>query len=57
MRTKLTLALTLVIGSVAPAMAFWNCTTVPEIDGPAGISALAALASFGIIAYQRARSR
>jgi hypothetical protein len=31
--------------------AFWNC--VPEIDGAAGISALAALVSMAMIAHHR----
>jgi hypothetical protein len=30
----------------------WNCG-VPEIDGPAGISALAVLVSVGMMAYER----
>jgi len=30
----------------------WNCG-VPEIDGPAGLSALAVLLSVGVMAYER----
>jgi uncharacterized protein (TIGR03382 family) len=32
--------------------AFWFCSA-PEIDGPAGISALAALASVAMIVHRR----
>ncbi|HZO23415.1 MAG TPA: hypothetical protein VFB37_13010 [Steroidobacteraceae bacterium] len=50
---KVPLALTMLFWSISPSMAaFWNCD-VPEIDGPAGVSAIAALVSVGMIAYQR----
>lgn len=51
--TKLALAASVLLSSVPPAFALqWNCG-VPEIDGPAGISALAVLLSVGLMAYER----
>lgn len=51
--TKLALAASLLLSSVPSAFALqWNCG-VPEIDGPAGISALAVLLSVGVMAYER----
>ena len=51
--TKLGLAVTTILVAATPASAgFWDCV-VPEIDGSAGVSAIAALASLAIIAYQR----
>jgi hypothetical protein len=32
----------------------WNCA-VPEIDGPAGLSAIALLVSVGVMAYERCK--
>jgi hypothetical protein len=50
---KAPLALSMIFWSVTPSMAaFWDCPA-PEIDGPAGISAIAALVSVGMIAYRR----
>jgi hypothetical protein len=56
MRTldKLAVAAMLLVASTAPSLAFWRCE-VPEIDGPAGVSAIALLVSAGMIAYNRAR--
>lgn len=34
--------------------AFWHCSA-PEVDGAAGLSAIAALVSAGLIAYERVR--
>jgi len=51
---KLTLSATLLVASVGPTLAFWQCE-VPEIDGPAGVSALALIVSAGMIAYDRIR--
>ena len=51
---KFALAMTLLIASAAPSLAFWRCE-VPEIDGPAGVSAVALLVSAGMIAYNRIR--
>jgi hypothetical protein len=42
-------------GGLQSDFKFW-CPPVPEIDGPAGISALALLVTAGIISYNRARS-
>lgn len=53
--TKLALAAMASIAMTGPTFAFWNCP-VPEIDGPAGISALAFLASAGMLAYNRLRT-
>lgn len=52
--TKLGVAASLLVASSAPSFAFWVCN-VPEIDGPAGVSAIALLVSAGMIAYNRAR--
>jgi hypothetical protein len=52
--TKIGLAASLLIASVTPSLAFLRCN-VPEIDGPAGVSAIALLVSAGLIAYNRAR--
>jgi hypothetical protein len=50
---KVLLALSMIFGSMTPSMAdFWDCPA-PEIDGPAGVSAIAALVSVGMIAYRR----
>jgi len=50
--TKLALASCMTVVAVSPTFAgFWQC--VPEIDGSAGISALALLAAVGLVAYQR----
>lgn len=48
--------ITLVHSSVDLQSAFqlW-CPPVPEIDGPAGVAALALLVSVGIVSYNRAR--
>jgi hypothetical protein len=51
--TKLALALSMMVAVAGPASAaFWDCV-VPEIDGAAGVSALAALVSIAMIAHQR----
>jgi hypothetical protein len=51
--TKLALAVSMTVAGVGPTLAgFWSC---PEIDGPAGVSAVAALASVALIAYQRSK--
>ncbi len=46
-----------VLMSAAPASAglfFYNApTSAPEIDGPAGIAAIAVLTSLGLMAYDR----
>lgn len=58
MRTasKIALAAAALLSSVPSALALsWNCT-VPEIDGPAGLSALAVLVSAGVMAYERCKS-
>lgn len=52
--TKLSLAAALLVASITPSFAFLICE-LPEIDGPAGISAVALLASAAMIAYNRAR--
>lgn len=52
--TKIGLTATMLVASVTPSLAFLDCP-VPEIDGPAGISAVALLASAAVIAYNRAR--
>jgi MYXO-CTERM domain-containing protein len=56
--SKLAVALCMVLMAASPALAsFWTGTpvSVPEIDGPAGASALALLVAVGLIAYQRRR--
>jgi hypothetical protein len=58
--SKLALALCMVVMAANPSLAsFWTGTpgpvSVPEIDGPAGASALALLVAVGLIAYQRWR--
>jgi len=51
--TKLALAASMSVMATGPTFAgFWDCV-VPEIDGPAGVSALAALVSVTMIAYRR----
>jgi hypothetical protein len=50
---KTTLALSMMLAAVTPSVAFFNDCIAPEIDGPAGLSAIAALVSVGLIAYQR----
>ncbi len=57
MRTvnKLLLAASALLWSIPTASALsWDCG-VPEIDGPAGISALAVLISAGVMAYERCK--
>ena len=54
-RTKVVLALCLLVSSITPSAAFWDCIEVPEIDGPAGVSAVAALLAVGMVTYQRLR--
>lgn len=49
------MAATAVLVSASPSMAGFVC--VPEIDGGAGVSTLAMLATMGVIAYQRRQSR
>ena len=50
---KLVLAASAILWSIPTASALaWNCG-VPEIDGPAGLSAVAVLASVGVMAYER----
>jgi hypothetical protein len=50
---KLLLAASAVLWSIPSAHALrWNCN-VPEIDGPAGLSAVAVLLSVGVMAYER----
>lgn len=48
---KIAVATAFVFATAAPAAARWVC--VPEIDGSAGVSALAMLAAASLIAYQR----
>ncbi|MEZ5815838.1 MAG: hypothetical protein R3D44_01995 [Hyphomicrobiaceae bacterium] len=51
--SKLILTLSAMLWWVPTASALrWNCG-VPEIDGPAGLSALAVLVSVGVMAYER----
>lgn len=53
---KLGLAATILLWSIPSASALdWICH-VPEIDGPAGLSALAVIASLGMVAYDRCKS-
>ena len=55
--STVSLALSALTCSVMPsAAAFWDCT-VPEIDGPSGVSAIALLASIGMIVYQKRCSK
>ncbi len=50
---KLALSATILFWSIPSASALiWDCD-VPEIDGPAGISAVAVVLSLGMIAYDR----
>jgi hypothetical protein len=50
---KAALAISMVATATGPAVArFWDCA-VPEIDGAAGISAVAAVVSLAMIAYHR----
>jgi hypothetical protein len=51
--SKTALAACAMLWSIPTASALqWNCG-VPEIDGPAGISAIAVLLSIGVMAYER----
>ena len=51
--SKLVLAASAMLWSIPSAFALqWDCG-VPEIDGPAGISAAAVLLSIGVMAYER----
>lgn len=53
--SKMLLASALVVSSISAASALsWNCS-VPEIDGPAGLSVLAVLISVGMMAYERCK--
>ncbi len=53
---KFGLAATILLWSVPSARAFdWICH-VPEIDGPAGLSALAVIASVGMVVFDRFKS-
>lgn len=52
--SKLAVAASLLVATSAPTLAFMVCET-PEIDGPAGVSAIALIVSAGMIAYNRAR--
>lgn len=50
---KLVLAASALLWWVPTASALqWNCG-VPEIDGPAGISAMAVLLAAGVMVYER----
>lgn len=50
---KLALAATMTVMASGPTFAsFWQCG-VPEIDASAGVSALAVLGGFAVIAYNR----
>jgi hypothetical protein len=52
----ISLALSALICSVAPsAAAFWDCA-VPEMDGSSGVSAIALLASIGMVVYHKRSS-
>lgn len=52
--TKIVLAATVSLWSIPSASALiWSC---PEIDGPAGLSAIAVLLSVGVMAYERAKN-
>lgn len=52
---KIVLAASAVLWSIPTASALtWDCG-VPEIDGPAGISAVAVLISMGVMAYERCK--
>jgi hypothetical protein len=55
-RTTIVFALCTLASTAGPSVAFWDSITAPEIDGPAGISAIAALAAVGILIYQRLRN-
>ena len=53
---KIVLASVIAASSAPTASALtWNCS-VPEIDGPAGLSVLAVLISVGVMAYERCKS-
>jgi hypothetical protein len=53
---KIVLAASATLLSIPSAYALtWDCG-VPEIDGPAGVSALAVLISAGVMAYERCKS-
>ena len=55
-RFKVALALSIIVSSITPSLAgFWDCIVAPEIDGSAGVSAIAALVSIGMVVYQRYR--
>ncbi|MBS0241421.1 MAG: hypothetical protein JSS20_04535 [Proteobacteria bacterium] len=52
---KFALASSMLLWSIPSSHALiWHCSA-PEIDGPAGLSAIAALVSAGFIAYERIR--
>jgi hypothetical protein len=52
---RLLLASSFLLWSIPSAYALkWNCA-VPEIDGPAGLSAMAVLISVGLMAYERCK--
>lgn len=50
---RITVTALLVVASIAPAAAGRRDICVPEIDGSAGVSALAMLAAASLIAYRR----
>jgi|SwirhirootsSR2_FD_contig_41_37623_length_423_multi_4_in_0_out_0_1 hypothetical protein len=50
--TRFSLAATITLMATGPTLAQYNYP-VPEIDGPAGVLALAALVSVAMIAYSR----
>ncbi|MEZ5854272.1 MAG: hypothetical protein R3D67_05790 [Hyphomicrobiaceae bacterium] len=53
---KLALIASMILWSVPSASALiWDCD-VPEIDGPAGLSAIAVVVSLGMIAYDRLKA-
>lgn len=56
--SKLTLGIAALTLSLAPASAAtWTIICpAPEIDGPAGLSAIAALISIGMVAYDRLKA-
>ena len=55
--STVSLALFTILWSVTPsAAAFWDCV-VPEMDGSAGISAIALLLSVGMIVFYRRSSQ
>jgi hypothetical protein len=50
---KASLAMAITFLAVTPSMAFWDSIAVPEINGSAGISAIAAVIAVSLLAYQR----